>query len=624
MLSQTINDRYELLEQIGEGGFGSVYKARDLRLGHLVAVKILSVASEEHEELIRERFVSEAQISAQLQHENVLKTHNFGELEGDRLFLVSELLNGLPLSRRLRSGALPVQGCVELMRQFFAGLEEAHEFGVIHRDLKPSNLFLHQRQQRSHRQRKEILKIIDFGIAKSLDNSTKTMTGVVFGSPTYMSPEQIFTPKDITAKSDVYSAGIIFFQCLAGEVPFKQNPDLPMQIFMRHQSETPPSIQSLNPSFNDPYLEELISALLAKDPTQRPSAGQVLDVLEAYLSGERVELSSALSFLQPTKVLELPVSHDVSPTAHQTPPVYHPAQESAEPITEAPIGLDESLESLSGIQELSAPYEESTTVSPFPFKVSVVSSAEPTVSTQRVKKRAPKPMVMIGAAGGFLALGLAFMLSSSPSPSPDAEPPPIGPSSAQVTSSEAPAVIRAERREPAQEELIEFIDEEPSQQAKPDEEAQRAAQRKEAARQQELIRQKKAERAQRQRAAKEASKRAQEQAQKPKPKPKPKPISLLKKLKIRLPSQIRFKPGESVPFKVYVKNSSGQRVKSSEYNVTASISPNVGRIKGQTLKINATIDATVRAKLKVCARSVSGSRERVCATETLAIYKPMY
>jgi serine/threonine protein kinase len=628
MISQTVNDRYELLELIGEGGFGSVYKAKDLRLGHFVAVKLLSVADEEHEELIRARFVSEAQISAQLHHENILKTYNFGETDGERLFLVSELLTGHTLSQELKLGPLSVERTVCLMRQLFSGLYEAHEFGVIHRDLKPSNLFIHQRQQRNKRSAKEVLKVIDFGIAKTLGGSSKTMTGLVFGSPTYMSPEQVFTPKEITSKSDLYSAGIIFFQCLAGVLPFRQDPDLPMQIFIKHQSESPPTIQSLNPQFNDQTLQDLVNCLLAKDPNQRPLTVQTLEFLEDYLDGKTTDIISKVSVQQSTEFVKVPII-DPPPTPPSPPPLPPPLPlfASSTPSLSSPA-LSSQLSAQAVVED------DPTTVSPVPFHINTMSSFGETSASRTSLGRTRlnnskhhtniRRLWIIG--GAVLSLLLLSVLKFQPDTKRGA--PLSQPSLSQGIDTEQLSVQNGEMTEikavtsPIQTSAVVIKEKPPNSQRQPKdtrgdlekservqkEQAHLEAKRKFRDSQARL----KAERKRKDKQARLEAERKRKRTRRP-----------LKKLRLMLPSKIRFKPGEIVPFRVSVSDNAGNTVKPSTYKLTATVSPKVGTVRKNKLHIDSSIKVTTLATLRVCAQERSQSH-RVCSTENLAIYKPIY
>jgi hypothetical protein len=362
----------------------------------------------------------------------------------------------------------------------------------------------------------------------------------------------------------------------------------------------------------------------------------VLDVLEAYLAGDPLELSSAFNADQPSGPLK-ELTEDPSPSSSLSPspsPSPNPAPELHHDV---PSELVEPLESLSEIHEMSEPEEESTTVSPFPFKVNVLATGEMEAQDRSARSiewlSAPRTKIIAGLS--LIALALIWIASSPSSPSHDLAQPPRLLSNAPVTPEEAPIALKSSEPNelPSQELPIQFMD--PSQQtqgaelpaqAKLDEAARAIA---EPAIKEPATAEREETRREELKVTEQPAKVESSTAKKPTPKRRRKRTRRsssppLKKMRLKLPSQIRFRPGESVPFKVYVKNSLGQPVKSSKYRVSASISPNVGRIKGQTLKINAKIDATVRAKLKVCARAIGGSRERVCATETLAIYKPMY
>ena len=200
--------RYRVVDRIGKGAMGVVYAAIDEQLGRKVAVKLMLADFEEEPEL-RERFFREARITGQLAHKNVVTLFDLGEDRG-RPFIVMELLEGMPLAEYLSSaGASSIDVKMDLMMQLCDGLQSAHHAGIVHRDVKPSNIFVH---------RDGTLKVLDFGVAR-LGASNLTASGMLLGTPEYMSPEQA-RGEQMDARSDVFSAAGVSYFMLTGRPPF--------------------------------------------------------------------------------------------------------------------------------------------------------------------------------------------------------------------------------------------------------------------------------------------------------------------------------------------------------------------------------------------------------------------
>ncbi|MEU2509291.1 serine/threonine-protein kinase [Streptomyces sp. NPDC007863] len=258
--------RYELVELIGRGGMGEVWKGLDLDTRRLVAVKLM-VSGGEGDEAVA-RFRREAVIGGRVRHPGVVPVYDAGQDAG-RLYIVMELLEGSDLSAALAGmpSGLPLGEAVNLALQSAEVLAAAHEHGIVHRDLKPANLFL---------QRDGRVRICDFGIARTADSTTGlTVTGRPFGTPAYMAPEQ-WRGDHVDFRCDLYALGCVLYALLVGTPPFSGDYYVLMR---RHSEETPPPLHSLRPDL--PFeLVRLVSALLAKDPARRPrSARDVAAVL---------------------------------------------------------------------------------------------------------------------------------------------------------------------------------------------------------------------------------------------------------------------------------------------------------------------------------------------------------
>jgi serine/threonine protein kinase len=211
-----IADKYELEALVGEGGMGSVWRARHRQLESAVALKLMSPAIASQPEALN-RFLREARAAARLSSLHVVKVFDFG-VDGDTPFIAMELLQGESLRERLdRTGALSPELTLWVMRQTARALSKAHAEGIVHRDLKPENLFITQQED-------ELLKVLDFGVAKLANASgqptTSTRTGALLGTPFYMSPEQARGIKAVDHRSDIWSLGVIAFECITGRLPF--------------------------------------------------------------------------------------------------------------------------------------------------------------------------------------------------------------------------------------------------------------------------------------------------------------------------------------------------------------------------------------------------------------------
>ncbi|HYU34722.1 MAG TPA: protein kinase [Thermoanaerobaculia bacterium] len=272
---QKIRD-YVLAERIGTGGMGEVWRALHTTLQRQVAIKAMDphLANDSESE---QRFVREARAQAALHHPRILQVTDFFS-EGGVYYLVMPLVDGVSLEKRLtRSrGPLPLAEAVLIARDVLEGLDYAHKNGVIHRDIKPSNILL---DASGH------AFLLDFGIALLIGQDRRTHTGASLGTPHYMSPEQIQHPKKIDHRSDVYSAGCVIYEMLAGRPPFcvpDEDEDSLFAIQQAHVRQTPEPVRRWNPSV-PPLIDKAILRALAKDPAQRwNGCGEFLRALEAH------------------------------------------------------------------------------------------------------------------------------------------------------------------------------------------------------------------------------------------------------------------------------------------------------------------------------------------------------
>ncbi|MDD5543600.1 MAG: protein kinase [Acidobacteriia bacterium] len=337
---------FQVTEKLGEGGMGVVYRAVDTTLGRVVALKAL------HSELTKdpqltERFLSEARTQAQLNHPNLATLYRLFQFENN-YFMVMEFVEGETVAQKIRKdGPIPQEQAVVLFKQALAGLAHAHHVGIIHRDIKPSNLMVN---------RQNIVKVMDFGIAKVLGGRGLTATGVRLGTLYYMAPEQIKNqPLDI--RTDIYSLGITLYEMLTARVPFDSNSDY--DLMQLHIQQIPPPPRGFFPYLNQ-GIEAAILQALEKDPGKR------FQTVEAF--------SNALD-----------VSMQFQPTvSYQTPPlgVVNPASGSS--TGSGPTAITPGMTPASGM----AP----TVATPLPLQATPPSGAAIPINTPISGFQTPTPI----------------------------------------------------------------------------------------------------------------------------------------------------------------------------------------------------------------------------------------
>ncbi|MBN1164865.1 MAG: protein kinase [Candidatus Krumholzibacteriota bacterium] len=253
MIGKTVS-HYRILEKLGEGGMGVVYRAEDTKLKRTVALKFLSPQALGTEE-DKERFLNEAQAAAALNHPHICTVHEIDEVEG-RSFIAMELVEGESLRSKISSGPLPLEEVYGLATQIAEGLNEAHRKGIVHRDIKPANIMITENGR---------VKIMDFGLAKSPGSSQLTQEGTTLGTIAYMSPEQERGLK-IDYRTDIWSFGIILYEMVAGRLPFQGDYD--QAVIYSILNEEPPPLTSLRTGV-PLELERMVNKALAKDPDDR-------------------------------------------------------------------------------------------------------------------------------------------------------------------------------------------------------------------------------------------------------------------------------------------------------------------------------------------------------------------
>lgn len=273
---QKINDRYEIIKTIGEGGMANVYLANDTILDRKVAIKVLRGDLSNDEKFIR-RFQREALSVSNLSHPNIVEVYDVGEEDG-QYYIVMEYIEGKTLKQLLKKReTLTLPEVIDIMLQLTDGLAHAHESYIIHRDIKPQNIMILDNG---------LVKITDFGIAMALNATQLTQTNSVMGSVHYLPPEQA-NGKSATVKSDIYSLGILMYELITGSVPFKG--DNAVEIALKHMKEKIPSIRKQNPTIPQ-SVENIVIKATAKNPRNRyDSVKEMHENLEVCMEKENVK-----------------------------------------------------------------------------------------------------------------------------------------------------------------------------------------------------------------------------------------------------------------------------------------------------------------------------------------------
>lgn len=257
-----VPERYRVIGVLGSGGMSHVYQAHDSILDKTVAIKILQIESGFSRDDHVRRFQMEAKATATLKHDNIVSILDFGLTADAVPYMVLDHLEGKSLMEIIEgNGPLSLEHALPIFLQVCAGLEHAHKYGVVHRDLKPSNIIFARDQNGN-----EVIKVIDFGIARLEESGSLTATNAVIGSPPYMSPEQA-SGKRIGVTSDIYSLGCVIFESLTGKPPFAGNTSV--ETIMMHVNNAPPKLSDVADGDFPAALETLVARLLQKDPSDR-------------------------------------------------------------------------------------------------------------------------------------------------------------------------------------------------------------------------------------------------------------------------------------------------------------------------------------------------------------------
>ncbi len=321
--------QYVILDKLGEGGMGKVYKAVQTSLNRVVALKVVRSSLLKSEMALR-RFHREVKSAAALSHPNIVRTFDADQI-GDRHFLAMEYIEGCDLAKLVKDrGPLPVSVACSYMRQAALGLRHAHDMGMVHRDIKPSNLLVATNDKGQYGARSGV-KILDMGLARMQDDpagetgSTElTRTGTVVGTPDFMSPEQAKNSSQVDHRSDLYSLGCTFYHLLTGEVPFPSG--TPLEKLLQHQMDQPRPIQLVRMDVPG-EVATIVQCLLAKKPEQRFQSGTALaHALDPWCNGPG-------SQIQPAMVLVAEAADPTSATLETPPGDPFDFNDDTDPIT---------------------------------------------------------------------------------------------------------------------------------------------------------------------------------------------------------------------------------------------------------------------------------------------------
>ena len=266
LVGQVVADRYHVMKKLGEGGMGRVYLAEHVKMGRRSAIKVMN-PSMVHDPDAVARFNREASNASRINHPNVCAIYDFGDTADGLVFLAMEFIEGEPLTDLLiREGVLPIARATNIFLQTAEALQAAHELGIVHRDLKPDNIMLTKGRGGS-----DTVKVVDFGIAKAIAGAEAgqkvTKTGLVMGTPEFMSPEQL-SGDNVDGRSDLYSLALVFYQMLSGTLPFEAT--TVQETMIKRLTEEPAKLKDTRPDLAfPPGLQAVLDSALMRSPTQR-------------------------------------------------------------------------------------------------------------------------------------------------------------------------------------------------------------------------------------------------------------------------------------------------------------------------------------------------------------------
>jgi len=290
LVGAVLAGRYQVVRRIGEGGMGAVYEAKHTLIGKRVAVKVLLEKFIAKSDFVA-RLLQEARLASSIGHENIVDVTDFGTTDDGRSFVVMEFLDGESLAElTMREAPLPIERSLRIARQAASALGAAHAKGIFHRDVKPENIYLVRRGEA------DFVKVVDFGISKAVkpggaeegaDAYRLTHTGLLLGTPLYMSPEQARGDEDLDHRVDIWALGVMLYECLTGEVPFRANNYL--QIISQVLTHTPAPPSQLRPELGIPdAVETVVMRAMEKDRAKRyQTMAELEHDLDRLLAGDQ-------------------------------------------------------------------------------------------------------------------------------------------------------------------------------------------------------------------------------------------------------------------------------------------------------------------------------------------------
>ena len=295
---QILDDRYRVIGLLGEGAMGSVYRAERLKLGRIVAIKVMNERLPD-EMSSRRRFEREATAMAKLEHPHCASVLDIG-VHHSRPYVVMDFVSGTSLAKLVEQGPVAIARAVEITRQVLSGLAHAHELGIVHRDIKPANIVLSQKAGLG-----DHVKILDFGLARLNEETTNLTAGVVLGTPSYMAPEQIRGIL-IDGRTDLYACGVMLFELLTGTKPFRSANNEPIEVCMMHINVPAPRLADKLAGHDFGALEAIVARALEKDRDLRyATAGEFANAL-SELGGRPSYQTPATGLLVPSPVAPSP------------------------------------------------------------------------------------------------------------------------------------------------------------------------------------------------------------------------------------------------------------------------------------------------------------------------------
>jgi hypothetical protein len=318
LVGQVIADRYHIIKKLGEGGMGAVYLGEHVKMGRKSAIKVMNPGMAADPDAIS-RFNREASNASRISHPNVCQIYDFGETADGTIYLAMEFIEGSALTAIVeKEGALPPARAGRILRQAADALASAHDLGIVHRDLKPDNIMIVQAKDGS-----DIVKVVDFGIAKAVAGDEAgqkvTKTGLVVGTPEYMSPEQLSGDK-LDGRSDIYSLALVFYRMLTGVLPFQA--DSAQETMIKRLTDAPMPLQEARPDIVfPPELQAVLDKALARLPAERyGSAAQFGKDADAAVASLGAAPAGAHAASAATQLMDAEAALKAIPTRQKAPP----------------------------------------------------------------------------------------------------------------------------------------------------------------------------------------------------------------------------------------------------------------------------------------------------------------